>query len=141
MNRHIFREVRPSAQLLRQTLYHPSARLSLGKVCDTGIVAVISTTIVAAQEMRTRTKQEKQTREARAGKALEVDTKKSENGESREAETSWLGTLTPTTASTPTVMLQRDGPGEKAEPLRGDDPDGEEPSEEERETARRVFEG
>ncbi|RPA99221.1 hypothetical protein L873DRAFT_1684452 [Choiromyces venosus 120613-1] len=82
----------------------------------------------------------KQQREARAGKALEVDTKNLENEEDKGAETSWLSALTPA-IGTPTVMLQKDGPGEKAEPLREDDPDREEPSEEERETARRVFEG
>jgi len=84
---------------------------------------------------------DKQRREARTGKALEVNTKILENRESKEAEASWPSTLTPAAIGTPAVMLQRDGPGEKAEPLREDDPDRDEPSKEERETARRVFEG
>ena len=84
---------------------------------------------------------DRQQKEARVGKALEVKTKNLEIRERKEVETSWPGTPTPATIGTPTVMLQRDGPGEKAEPLREDGPDSEEPSEVERETARKVFEG
>lgn len=97
---------------------------------------------------------EKLRRESLRGKPLEVDTKLGANSMLgvRGPDNSWLSTPTPATAGTPTVMLQRDGPGEKAKLLEEDengdsdddidiDIDNEEPSEETRELARKVFEG
>lgn len=89
------------------------------------------------------------------GRPLEVDTKMGANSMLgvRGPDNSWLNTPTPATTGTPTVMLQRDGPGEKAKPLEEDDEDessddevdvdgdNEEPSEETWELARKVFEG
>lgn len=94
-------------------------------------------------------------REGIRGKPLEVDTKMGGNSMLgvKGPENSWLSTPTPATAGTPTVMLQRDGPGEKAKPLEEDDENGssddevdidvdsEEPSEETWELARKVYEG
>lgn len=94
-------------------------------------------------------------REGIRGKPLEVDTKMGATSMLgvRGPENSWLSTPTPATAGTPTVMLQRDGPGEKAKPLEEEDEvessddevdidvDCEEPSEETWELARKVFEG
>lgn len=93
-------------------------------------------------------------REGIRGKPLEVDTKMGGNSMLgvKGPENSWLSTPTPATAGTPTVMLQRDGPGEKAKPLEEEededensddevDIDSEEPSEETWELARKVYEG
>ncbi|PUU79637.1 hypothetical protein B9Z19DRAFT_1100692 [Tuber borchii] len=107
-----------------------------------GSVVAKEQPIATVQEIEAHhAKLDKQQREARVGKTLEVDTKNLENRERKKAEPSWPSTITPAATRTPTVMLQRDGPGEKAEPLGEDDPDREEPSKEEREIARRVFEG
>lgn len=90
---------------------------------------------------------ERMRRESLRGKPLEVDTKLGANLGARGPENSWLSTPTPVTVGTPTVMLQRDGPGEKAKLLDEDnsdddtDLDNDEPSEETRELARKVFEG
>jgi hypothetical protein len=80
-------------------------------------------------------------REVPVGKSLEVDTRNLGGNGKGWPETSWLCPPTPATAGTPTVMLQRDGPDEKAEPLQEEDSEGEELSEEDLETIRRVFEG
>lgn len=101
-------------------------------------------------------KTEKIWREGIRGKPLEVDTNLGVNSMLgvRGPDNSWLSTPTPATAGTPTVMLQRDGPGEKAKLLEEDDDedgnsddevdidvDNEEPSEETWELARKVFNG
>jgi hypothetical protein len=83
---------------------------------------------------------EKQQTGVPAGKPLEVNTQNLGVNANRGPETSWLCTPTPATAGTPAVMLQRDGPGDKAEPLQ-EETENEESSEEELETVRRVFQG
>lgn len=72
----------------------------------------------------------------------------------KRQSSSWLTSATPPqTAATPTVTLQRDGPGEMAEVLEGDNEDGEEdskikselvngePTEEDRIMAQKIFDG
>lgn len=87
------------------------------------------------------------------GKPLELDTRLGASllgVANRGPGDSWLMTPTPATAAgTPTVMLQRDGPGEKAKLLEEheeaimseDEEEDDEPSEETRELARKIFEG
>lgn len=95
--------------------------------------------IAAVREMEVRHAKIEQRAEALGGKALEVNTQNLGVNTNRGPETSWLCTPTPATERTPTVTLQRDGPGDKAEPLQEDT--GEQSPEEELEMIRRVFQG
>ncbi|KAL7268593.1 hypothetical protein RUND412_008777 [Rhizina undulata] len=101
---------------------------------------------------------EKQRKGSRT-ETLELDTQNLCVPEETEPDSSWLAAQTPASVGTPTVMLQKDGPGEQATLLEEDEEDDDdeddsvlieeeleaksedEPTSEDRELARKIFDG